>query len=38
MEKDYELNRYRLALDYLRAQALDTAASSSLIESVCKEI
>ncbi|MFF4095782.1 helix-turn-helix domain-containing protein [Streptomyces sp. NPDC001834] len=38
MEKDEELNRYRLAFDYLRAQALDMAASSTLIERVRKEI
>ncbi|WP_424861136.1 helix-turn-helix domain-containing protein [Streptomyces sp. MMS24-I29] len=38
MEKDEELDRYRLAFDYLRAQALDMAASSALIERVRKEI
>ncbi|MFF9072271.1 helix-turn-helix domain-containing protein [Streptomyces sp. NPDC014872] len=38
MEKDEELDRYRLAFDYLRAQALDMAASSTLIERVRKEI
>lgn len=38
MEKDHELDRYRLAFDYLRAQALDMAASSALIERVCKEM
>ncbi|MFD5692697.1 helix-turn-helix domain-containing protein [Streptomyces rubiginosohelvolus] len=38
MEKDHELDRYRLAFEYLRAQALDMAASSSLIERICKEI
>ncbi|MGV9878303.1 helix-turn-helix domain-containing protein [Streptomyces sp. NPDC003006] len=38
MEKDEELDRYRLAFDYLRAQALDMAASSALIERVRKEM
>ncbi|GAA3371896.1 helix-turn-helix transcriptional regulator [Streptomyces sannanensis] len=38
MEKDEELERYRLAFDYLRAQALDMAASSALIERVRKEM
>ncbi|MFF9570132.1 helix-turn-helix domain-containing protein [Streptomyces sp. NPDC014685] len=38
MEKDEELDRYRLAFDYLRAQALDMAASSAMIERVRKEM
>ncbi|RDG36388.1 helix-turn-helix domain-containing protein [Streptomyces corynorhini] len=38
MEKDAELNRYRLAFDYLRAQALDTAASSAMIRRVREEM
>jgi hypothetical protein len=38
MEKDEELNRYRMAFDYLRAQALDMSASSTLIERVRKEL
>ncbi|MFE9699697.1 helix-turn-helix domain-containing protein [Streptomyces sp. NPDC006270] len=38
MEKDHELSRYRLAFDYLRAQALDMAASSAVIERACEEI
>lgn len=38
MEKDEELARYRLAFDYLRAQALDMATSSALIERVRKEM
>lgn len=38
MEKDEELERYRLAFDYLRAQALDMASSSALIERVREEI
>ncbi|MFF2640737.1 helix-turn-helix domain-containing protein [Streptomyces niveus] len=38
MEKDEELNRYRLAFDYLRAQALDMSASSLMIERVRKEM
>lgn len=38
MEKDEELDRYRLAFDYLRAQAWDMAASSAMIDRVRKEI
>ncbi|MFE3824123.1 helix-turn-helix domain-containing protein [Streptomyces sp. NPDC059092] len=38
MEKDAELNRYRLAFDYLRAQALDMAASSAMIRLVREEM
>ncbi|MFE3941091.1 helix-turn-helix domain-containing protein [Streptomyces sp. NPDC059118] len=38
METDEELDRYRLAFDYLCAQALDMAASSALIERVRKEM
>lgn len=38
MEKDEELDRYRLAFDYLRAQALDMAASSAMIERVREEM
>lgn len=38
MEKEEELSRYRLAFDYLRAQALDMAASSAVIARVRKEI
>lgn len=38
MERDEELDRYRLAFDYLRAQALDMAASSVVIDSVRKEL
>ncbi|WP_069886937.1 helix-turn-helix domain-containing protein [Streptomyces luteocolor] len=38
MEKDEELDRYRLAFDYLRAQALDMAASSALINHVREEM
>ncbi|MGY3682525.1 hypothetical protein ACVWXU_006148 [Streptomyces sp. TE33382] len=38
MEKDEELDQYRLAFDYLRAQALDMAASSAMIERLRKEI
>ncbi|MEU9793774.1 helix-turn-helix transcriptional regulator [Streptomyces sparsogenes] len=37
MEKDEELERYRLSFDYLRAQALDMASSSALIQRVRKE-
>lgn len=38
LEKDEELDRYRLAFDYLRAQALDTAASSATIERLREEM
>nr|WSZ96182.1 helix-turn-helix domain-containing protein [Streptomyces sp. NBC_00857] len=38
MEKDEELDRYRLAFDYLRAQALDMAASSAMIQRVREEM
>ncbi|MFI5807716.1 helix-turn-helix domain-containing protein [Streptomyces sp. NPDC051561] len=38
MEKEEELDRYRLAFEYLRAQALDMAASSALIERVREEM
>ncbi|WP_414168659.1 helix-turn-helix domain-containing protein [Streptoverticillium reticulum] len=38
MEKEEELERYRLAFDYLRAQALDMAATSALIERVLREM
>ncbi|MEV0089995.1 helix-turn-helix transcriptional regulator [Streptomyces sp. NPDC050738] len=38
LEKEAELDRYRLAFDYLRAQALDMEASSSMIHRVRKEL
>lgn len=38
LEKDEELACYRLAFDYLRAQALDIEATSSLIRQVRKEL
>ncbi|MYR55483.1 helix-turn-helix domain-containing protein [Streptomyces sp. SID625] len=38
LEKDEELDRYRLAFDYLRAQALDMEASSAIIHRACKEL
>ncbi|MFE7726402.1 helix-turn-helix domain-containing protein [Streptomyces violaceoruber] len=38
LEKDEELERYRLAFEYLRAQALDMEASSALMHRVCKEL
>lgn len=38
LEKDEELERYRLAFEYLRAQALDMEASSSVIHRVRKEL
>ncbi|MEV8315309.1 helix-turn-helix transcriptional regulator [Streptomyces sp. NPDC059900] len=38
MEKDEELDRYRLAFDYLRAEALDMGTSSALIRRVREEI
>ncbi|MCM2427672.1 helix-turn-helix domain-containing protein [Streptomyces sp. RKAG337] len=37
-EKPQELERYRLAIDYLRAQALDISASVALIKKMRKEI
>ncbi|MBK6019261.1 helix-turn-helix transcriptional regulator [Streptomyces sp. MBT53] len=38
LEKDEELNRYRLAFEYLRAQALDMGASSTMIHRARKEL
>ncbi|MFC8272187.1 helix-turn-helix domain-containing protein [Streptomyces sp. NPDC057271] len=38
METEEELKRYRLAFEYLRAQALDMEASSSLIHRIRKEL
>jgi transcriptional regulator with XRE-family HTH domain len=38
MEKRQELERYRLAFEYLRAQALDITASAAFIDRVYKEI
>ncbi|TGB00988.1 helix-turn-helix transcriptional regulator [Streptomyces sp. MZ04] len=38
LEKDEELERYRLAFDYLRAQALDMETSSALIQRVRREM
>lgn len=38
LEKDEEVERYRLAFEYLRAQALDMEASSALIHRVRKEL
>ncbi|KUF17183.1 helix-turn-helix domain-containing protein [Streptomyces silvensis] len=38
LEQEGELERYRLAFDYLRAQALDMEASSRLIQDVRKEL
>ncbi|MEV4329588.1 helix-turn-helix transcriptional regulator [Streptomyces sp. NPDC049597] len=38
METERELERYRLAFEYLRAQALDMEASSSLIHRIRKEL
>ncbi|GEK03800.1 helix-turn-helix transcriptional regulator [Streptomyces sp. 1-11] len=38
LEKDEELERYRLAFEYLRAQALDMEASSTLIHRARKEL
>ncbi|MFD7487412.1 helix-turn-helix domain-containing protein [Streptomyces mirabilis] len=38
MEKDQELERYRLAFEYLRAQALDIDASSSMIKRAREEL
>ncbi|MFC8092466.1 helix-turn-helix domain-containing protein [Streptomyces sp. NPDC057301] len=38
LEKDEELERYRLAFEYLRAQALDIEASSAMIYDARKEL
>ncbi|MFF0017087.1 helix-turn-helix domain-containing protein [Streptomyces sp. NPDC005374] len=38
LEKDKELERYRLAFEYLRAQALDMEASSAMIHRARKEL
>ncbi|MFJ4426958.1 helix-turn-helix domain-containing protein [Streptomyces bobili] len=38
LEKEEELERYRLAFEYLQAQALDMEASSSLIHRARKEL
>ncbi|MFJ9742774.1 helix-turn-helix domain-containing protein [Streptomyces sp. NPDC101166] len=38
LEKEEELNRYRLAFEYLRAQALDMEASTAMIHRARKEL
>ncbi|MFE5143266.1 helix-turn-helix domain-containing protein [Streptomyces fagopyri] len=38
LEKEEELERYRLAFEYLRAQALDMEASSAMIDRARKEL
>ncbi|MHC5261356.1 helix-turn-helix domain-containing protein [Streptomyces sp. UC4497] len=38
LEKEEELTRYRLAFEYLRAQALDMEASAAVIQNVRKEL
>ncbi|MFF7328556.1 Scr1 family TA system antitoxin-like transcriptional regulator [Streptomyces sp. NPDC008150] len=38
LEKDEELERYRLAFEYLQAQALDMEASSAMIHRALKEL
>lgn len=38
MEKEAELNRYRLAFEYLRAQALDIEASRELISRAKEDL
>ncbi|MEV5525661.1 helix-turn-helix domain-containing protein [Streptomyces prunicolor] len=38
LEKEEELSRYRLAFEYLRAQALDMEASSTVIHRARKEL
>ncbi|MFJ6987573.1 MULTISPECIES: helix-turn-helix domain-containing protein [unclassified Streptomyces] len=38
LEKDDELSRYRLAFDYLRAQALDMEASAAMIDHARREL
>ncbi|MEU3659646.1 helix-turn-helix transcriptional regulator [Streptomyces sp. NPDC032940] len=37
MEKPKELERYRLAFQYLSAQALDLESSAALVDRICKE-
>ena len=37
MEKPQELERYKLAFEYLRAQALDLRSSAALLDRVCEE-
>jgi transcriptional regulator with XRE-family HTH domain len=38
MEKPEELERYKLAFDYLRAQALDISSSVALLNRACREL
>ncbi|MET7368004.1 helix-turn-helix transcriptional regulator [Streptomyces sp. NPDC005566] len=38
MEKPQELKRYKLAFEYLRAQALDLRSSAALLNRVCEEL
>lgn len=38
MEKPQELERYKLAFEYLRAQALDLRSSAALLDRVCEEL
>lgn len=38
MEKPQELERYKLAFEYLRAQALDLQSSAALLNQVCEEL
>jgi hypothetical protein len=38
LEKEEELDRYRLAFEYLQAQALDMESSSAMIHCVLKEL
>ncbi|MDK0519680.1 helix-turn-helix transcriptional regulator [Streptomyces sp. ML-6] len=38
MEKQPELVRYRLAFEYLRAQALDIDLSAAFLDQVCREL
>ncbi|MDH2390491.1 helix-turn-helix transcriptional regulator [Streptomyces sp. HNM0663] len=38
MEKPEELDRYKLAFEYLRAQALDIPSSVALLDRACKEL
>ncbi|MFH9082866.1 helix-turn-helix domain-containing protein [Streptomyces sp. NPDC017673] len=38
LEKDEELDRYRLAFEYLQAQALDMESSSAMIHRALKEL
>lgn len=38
MERQQELERYKLAFEYLRAQSLDLQSSAALLNQVCEEL